>query len=264
MYKVDTAYILYYTYYDEGGWCLDGSEMTDYYSTATKSIMTDEEFISYASNYFSSCELKESNQWTDEYGNFCEDYNFSASIEYEYWTINLEGTYSLTFMDDIWIEDCYFTNSNVDWSALLGSWSYQFDGRNDATSANDYVYDIAVNINNITQIDNDNLQISYTGSSYSCWDTELYPAKVYVDKNFSEESKCKIDYTVMDILGEQIQIPDQINFIPVPWDEKRSWYPYLKVCVDPNEGLYIKKGTLESSDSICFLTKSKQLYLKIA
>ncbi|MBQ7815844.1 MAG: hypothetical protein IJ339_00620, partial [Oscillospiraceae bacterium] len=58
-YTVNADYVVYYEYFDEGGWCLSGIQLLSYESYAEKFPLTTEQLETIFSSYYSNCKIIE-------------------------------------------------------------------------------------------------------------------------------------------------------------------------------------------------------------
>lgn len=212
-YVVSTEYILYYSYYNIGGWCLDSYQITTYNCKATDCPVTDSDFISFMKNHFSSCIITERSSSIDLDGVYTDIIYFASTLEYSYLTVNLSGYYILEFYDSCWQESYDFWIDTYDWSALEGAFRYR--NQNFNMGAGFYSAEVNISLSNIEQASQDKLQLTYSADVY------LYDKTGgYVDTNEEIVNKSKtltISYESMSILGKEIQIPTKARYITLPW-----------------------------------------------
>lgn len=156
-YTVNTEYILYYSYYTVGGWCLDRYETKSYESKATASPVTDDAMVTYLLNHFSSAQVTDRIQSTTPTGAYCETVYFTSTLKYNYLTVNFSGWYKFEFYDHCWYETYDFELTSYDWSAFEGTFR---------CTGNIYWgdIDIKLTLSNIEQISEEKLQLTYSGN----------------------------------------------------------------------------------------------------
>lgn len=245
-YTVSAEMTLYYGLYDVGGWVLEDCVFTHYQSAAKMLPVTSESFAAQMCNYFNSCEVLDRYSWINTAGNYCESISFGSEIKYECWSIHLKGDYSFEFCDDIWHEYPLVAVEYVDWSPLIGTWEYR--EQNFTEGIDHYSVELRLNITDVTQISDNQLQITYNGHTYFCG---IGSSLGYIDEDFPEKTRTvKIYASTENILGNEIKLPCDTELgtpLTVPW--LYEYYP-LKVCIDGNDGPYLID--VSHTGNVCF------------
>lgn len=148
-YTVDVEYLLYYSFYDVGGWVLDTYSVEDYQAIPTQPYIDEDSFIDYCSNYFNNIEIIDHTYGLEE-DIYQDSISFSGTVDSNYLTETFIGNVNFAFYDDCWNESCIIEPYSTDWSRLLGTWQF--------THHDEY---IEIDITDINQIDSENISISY-------------------------------------------------------------------------------------------------------
>lgn len=120
--------ILYYEFYDIGGWVLEYYEMQNHVSSAKKSVVCEADVINYYGPYFDSFAITTHESGTNGNGVFSDYYEFECALEYPYMSEIFYGYYCLEFYDDYWHESSFIAPAKTDWSRVLGTWVYEQAG----------------------------------------------------------------------------------------------------------------------------------------
>ena len=212
-YKATADYILYYTYYDVGGWCLDDYELVEYQCVAIANPVSNSDIIAFLQNHFTTCEIINRSQNADQDGVFTDTVNFTATLEFPYLTANFSGWYTMEFYDECWYETCDFGIDTYDWSALEGTFRYKNQSFN--MGAGLFSADVKMFFSNIHQINDKELSVTYSGSVYLYDKTGGY---IENDEKIPQKTReFRIHTEAVEILGKEFEIPWEIRYISVPW-----------------------------------------------
>lgn len=204
-YGVSTEMILYYFFYDVGGWILEHYDIMEYNSFAKKPYYTNETLSAYLNQSFNSSKVAQRKHGADSQGIYRDDISFSAKATYSYMTASVEGKITMQFKNDVWQKQVVFNKINCDWSKCIGTWKY-------IHQTGDYVI-FDIEDMSQSQIDNSifsgEIAYSYSTSPWK-WVDEIYGVN-YVD--YSEPLKTKTYMGTcekVEWLGMTINLPQRV------------------------------------------------------
>lgn len=201
IYCVDAEYTLFYSYYDVGGWHLDDYAMTFYQSSAKKSPYDEDTFISFACQSFSDCTILNHDYGVNDAGEYYDYITFLGVYNCNYSTANVTGQYSAVFSNDIWHEECYFDDVEMNFEKMYGIWQYIHDN-------GDYVY---FDLINIDIYDSDNSEITYSYST-SAWNwLNVYSANNTAFVSPATTKRVILTWETITLMGIDVQMPDGIS-----------------------------------------------------
>jgi len=111
-YSVDADYILYYSYYDEGGWILDNWEKTDSYTSVVGGISRDVSDAELSKYYFDEFEYIEQIDYVEDN---CSDTIYYAEFESEYFSYNgnikMQSSFISEYDGGYWVHYLYYEDA---------------------------------------------------------------------------------------------------------------------------------------------------------
>lgn len=175
-------------------------------------IVTDAEFVNMVKEHFTTCEINSRSQdYID--GVYTDHIDFTASVEYEYLTVNFKGYYIYEYYEDNWYYSYDFWVDSADWSRLLGEW--QFRDRSLNMGASFYSADLRLEILSLSETDENAMEIVY---NYSSWLNDNSLGRVVVnEKGESISGTINIKNRTETIMGKEISIPSYASGFRIPW-----------------------------------------------
>lgn len=242
-YVTKLGYILFYSYYDVGGWYLDDYSLTDYSSYAVKNPVSDNDFYDMMMYHFDSYSITSRSTELDEENIYHDFITFTATVDYDYLTVQFEGEYAYEFFDGDWHMYDNLWITGYDWSQFLGTFRYRDESIN--MGAGFYSVEAKVTIDEIQQVAEDKLLVTYSGSTYLYDKTLKY---LEVDEAVSKQSKeIRISTDQEIVFGYEVNIPQYAGCIFLPWEGTSQMALYLNC----EEGIY-SEGSVSSSSRESF------------
>ena len=245
-YRVFTEYMLYYSYYDVGGWILDSGEETYYASMALRSTLDESVVQDACSAHFSTFEITSRETGLNEDEIFVDQIHFQGTIVSTFVTEKFTGSYTHKFENNYWCDSWEITPEASDWSRVIGSWSFEH--------SDEYIY---LNITDISQIDSKTLRVTYDYETSPWCDNGpwegYFNAKTDGSKKLqsSTTQTFEISYTSTDFKGGEKYNGETYNSlsthaaigIPI---EVGGWYgdygpKQFILYLNPNDGFTIKE-----------------------
>ena len=217
-YVVETGYVLFYSLYDVGGWCLDSYGTEDFYVTGIKAPITEDEFRAKLLKTFSNCEILDRTQEMDSMGNWRDIFSFSTSLWEPCLNLKYTGTAAYGYEDDCWQEQFDFDEPSIDWGGLVDSWSVSQKGvyaKTANSGGGKCDIDIAIDISGAKQLSETELEVSYSGSVYVY---EHTTQAVAMDTVFPEQTAVLEIYTAENLFRDALRPNLPVGAtIEVPW-----------------------------------------------
>lgn len=180
---------------------------------AKKGRISDEDFLDAMQDHFSNCSITDRIAETNSNGIHTDTIFFDATLESPYLTTYLSGYCYMEFIDDCWTETYDFWIVENDWSSFKDEFGYRNESLN--LGAGFYIADVEVSISDIKQLDDSQLQLTYSANVYLFDQTGGYIAEN--EEILDKTTTIKIYNEKATILGKEIAIPHRARYISLPW-----------------------------------------------
>lgn len=230
IYKAETEMLIGFTHYDKGGWVLEAGDFTYCNLSVEKSPFDKNTILASIEDSFSECSVSSIASEKSENGSFTQTFVFSGTIDHDYLSTTLSGHCTYVFEDNTWKKECVIDTAEYDWSRLIGSWTYRNESAKEGASS--YRAILHVDITDVKQINDSQLEITYSGDS-SVFDNILDHWWVYGEEVPSQTCVLNIITTADTLFGAEVRLPARASNITLPW----AYNTPVKIYIDRASGL---------------------------
>lgn len=238
-YCVTADCILGYSYYDEGGWCLDFCSVEEYESRAKKSAVTEESFLGYLSNHFSQVTIDDRNEDILADGTYFDAIYFSGAVESPYATTHYAGECILEFFDNAWYESWNVWYTGTDWNGFLGNWEYVERSWFYGTEM------VGVDITKLEHIGYDTMSVTYTSATSPWMFNDDAEALEVISQGEKTENRT-IEFSNEVLLGIEVSVPQSFSVL-IPRGVIAGGQKYTGIYFDRDLGVYSTDDVYEQS-----------------